>query len=148
MSHEVSFFQPPQCPTGGTVYVRPSLEEDEVLIEWLKSNYPTLSRAERRSTVQRLVNEFDHTATGIAQAIGVTRSVVYKLAVPEETARRWEANTRRRVPVTRIARFAEEWRERASRGLSPAEALQLLDEMRALGPKPVDAKEDVSAEGR
>lgn len=140
---------------GGTVFQLPgnthvSLEEDEVLLKWLKDNYPTLSKAERRTAVQRLV-QLGHRPCGLARALGMNYNIVHKLTVPEETLRRWHANGRKqqqRVPVTRVAKFAEQWRERAARGLSPAEALQLLDEMRALGPKPVDAKEDASAEGR
>jgi hypothetical protein len=140
----VGIFDRPQSPTGGTVYLAPSvasgLDEDEVLLEWLRANLDTLSTAEKRTAVRRLYNEFGYTNRGLSVALGLSEGSVRHLRATDEELERERVSNRTRsrgisrVYAPKLNRFANQWQERASQGLTPQEALRLLDELRALAP--------------
>lgn len=115
-------------------------DEDEVLLEWLKSNLPSLSTEEKRSAVRRLCGEFGYTTRGLVTALGLSESAVRYLRVSDQEAERIRelnrANARRnpRVWASRVVRLADAWQERAAGGLTADEANRLLGELRALIP--------------
>ncbi|PWK81662.1 hypothetical protein C8D88_11673 [Lentzea atacamensis] len=123
----------PQTFAGGR-------DEDEVLVEWLRANYATLSTAEKRKAVKRLHTEWGYTDRGLGDLLGVPASTVRHLRASDEELERHRLSQRvsnggvSRISGVRVRRLADAWQDRASKGLSPREAVQLLDEFRALVP--------------
>lgn len=116
------------------------LDEDEVLLAWLKASYSMLSAAERRAAVRRLSTEFGYTSTGLARELGLSDTRVRQMRASDEQIERERAMKRvqaRRTPKVsgrRVLALADRWQERAAAGLDAADAARLLAEFRALVP--------------
>jgi hypothetical protein len=117
-------------------------EEDEVLLEWLKSNLADLSTEEKRAAVRRLSEEFGYTVKGLMAELNLSESTVRYLRSSDEAYARHrvvkrDADRRNpRVRSTNVLRLVDRWQERAGSGLSAEEAALLLAEIRALVPTP------------
>lgn len=119
------------------------MADDEVLTKMLGTalTKQNVTPTERRAAVRTLTEEFGHTRQGLAERFGVSYSTICNwLASPQE---RGEARpTRpagRRIQVGALCRVLDEWEDRAQAGLSPAAAVQLLAELRALIPSTASA---------
>ncbi len=116
------------------------LDEDEVLLAWLKASYSVLTTAERRAAVRRLCNEFGYTTAGLARLLGLSDTMIGNLRASDEqlerirAAKREQARRSPKVSARLLLQLTDQWQDRAAAGLSAAEATQLLAELRALTP--------------
>lgn len=111
---------------------REVLDDDEFVMQALHENTMRrgLTDEERREALQAL-RDAGCTLAGIAENLGVTPVTISRWLAPlDERHRR---PPRPKILAASVQRVVESWREKASAGLTAAEAQQLLDELTGLG---------------
>ncbi|HET8642561.1 MAG TPA: hypothetical protein VFM37_11525, partial [Pseudonocardiaceae bacterium] len=91
-----------------------------------------LRHTERQAALRALLEEFDHTATGLARRLGVNPDTIRRWAADDQRPRR-RTHRRRRIAAATLLQLADTWADRATAGLTAEQATQLLDQLRQLG---------------
>lgn len=111
-------------------------DDDEAITLMLAENLQRagLRHTERRTAVRALLDEFDHTASGLARRLGVSPDTIRRWAADDEpTRRRRPSHHRRRIPAKTVLTLVDTWADRAAGGLTAEQAAALLDQLRQLG---------------
>lgn len=119
------------------VLIVDELDDDEAITKMLATTLKSgVSREERRAALRSLTEEFGHTRRGLAERFGVSVNTVVEW-MADDTAREQKraANRswkRHQVSPHRIDALIDQWQDKATCGLTAAEATELLAELRSL----------------